>query len=135
VQVFALRGGQLVELVVVAPPQVLVSSNMIMAHVSGDPQLLTASQCRHLRVTAPVARGEGTAATVLVRVIDGDPKVAPPKDGEGETTLRTLRTLAVHLSTSWLAGDPEPVVSVTAGWQGPSEKQRVPVADDSSGDI
>lgn len=128
VQVFAMRGADRVEFIVLVPETTMGPQGMLVAHVSGEPQMLTASQCRHLRVTAPVKKGEGTAAIVQVRILDSDPHAAPPKDDGSGTVQRTLRTLAVNLSTSWLSSDGEPVVSATSGWHGPSEKQRVPLA-------
>lgn len=126
VQVYAMRSKDNVEFVVVVPDKTMAPQGMLMAHVSGNPQMFTASQCRHLRVTTPIKKGEGTAASVLLRMIDADPKGTVASDGDDGTVQRTLRTLAIHLSTSWLSGDAEPVISATSGWQGPSERQRLP---------
>lgn len=122
VQVYALRSRETVEFVILVPPEVLSPHGMMMGKVSGVSQMITSSQCRHIRVSTAVKKGDGTASTVLFSVIDNDGR-ASVADG---METRTLRTLAVHVSTSWLSGDADPLVSASAGWQGSSERQRLP---------
>lgn len=126
VTVYAFRESGQVQFVVVAAEAAVGQPAVMEAHLPGlMAQTAMASQCRHLRVAAAIEKGGGSATSVLLRVMEPEPAGAPAKEDANGIVQRTMRTLAVHLSTSWLSGDPEAVVSVTSGWQGPAEKTRI----------
>lgn len=126
VTVYAFRETDQVQFVVVVAEESVGQPAMIEAQLPGPmQQTAMASQCRHLRVPLAVKDGEGSATSVLLRVVEPERANAPAKEDANGIVQRTMRTLAVHLSTSWLSGDAEPIVSVTSGWQGPAVKTHV----------
>lgn len=133
VQVFAMQGDDKVEFVVSVPADSLGLPDTMVADITGRESMPMTSQCQHIRVTAPIKKGEGTAATVKLRVIDRDPNGAPSQADQDGMVVQSMRTLAIHLSTSWLSGDREATVSATAGWHGPSERRRISLENDRFG--
>jgi len=123
VTVYGMRNAKHVEFIVLTAASSLAQP-VIGAQFAGQPQLTATAQCRHIRVSAPLERGSGSAASVTLPLFEPRPDGRPPIPDASGTVSLTVRTLLVHLSVSWLASDAEPVVSASAGWQGSAQRQR-----------
>ncbi len=128
VHVFALRAPNTVEFVVHVPSNAQGQPDTFIAQSSVGNRVLVSSQCQHVRVSVPITKGDGSEWSVSLRVVDKNADGSTPTPDQEGIVTRVLRTMHVHLSTSWLSNDREATISVTAGWHGPSERQRDRVA-------
>jgi hypothetical protein len=120
-RVFAVRDKEVVHVVLVTPRERTRRAREALFAVAGGD--VFNSGCDHLRVTLKAEKGQGETASFISVVelpsLVGDPGAAKGKaaaPGVVETTR--VRPMHIHASASWAIRDKEPLLSVSAGWDG-----------------
>ena len=121
-RIFAAHDKEVVHVVLVSPKErSRKGRDVLFAVADGD---VFNSGCDHLRVTLKAERGQGDTAS-FISVVELPSLVADHGATKDKVTVPgfaaeavRVRPMHIHASATWASRDKEPLLSVSAGWDG-----------------